>query len=124
VDRGIVLLAALQSQPAPAFTQASSPHHSTRGLIADAVTAVAVSVSIWALVYAALPGLGGMLSFGTIGVRIGYRQSSAGIALCSPSMARFVRPGPIGVVRSGSLVSVHVRTTAADRTTRHLRRVA
>jgi hypothetical protein len=83
-----------------------------------------VSVSIWALVYAALPGLGGILSFGAVGVRIGYRQSSAGIALRSPEFARFLRPGPIGVVRTGSLVSVHFRTAAADSTAQHLQRIA
>ncbi|WP_156750830.1 hypothetical protein [Mycobacterium sp. 852013-50091_SCH5140682] len=123
VDPGIMLLASMQPQsPAAALAQAIHPHHSARGLIADAVTAVAVS--IWALLYSALSGLGGMLSFGALGVRIGYRQSSAGIALHSPELARFARPGPIGVVRTGSLVSVHIRNCAADRTTRHLRRVA
>ncbi|ORA35290.1 hypothetical protein BST13_14380 [Mycobacterium aquaticum] len=123
VDPGIMLLASMQPQsPAAALAQAIHPHHSARGLIADAVTAVAVS--IWALLYSALSGLGGMLSFGAVGVRIGYRQSSAGIALHSPELARFARPGPIGVVRTGSLVSVHIRNCDADRTTRHLRRVA
>lgn len=126
VDGGITLLAAaLQPQAAaPAFIAAMRPGHSVTGLIADAVTAVAVTVSIWALVYAALPGLGGLVSFGAVGVRIGYRQSSAGIALLTPDLARFMRPGPIGVVRSGSLVSIHHRTAAADRTTRHIERVA
>ncbi|CDO20315.1 hypothetical protein MMAG44476_02355 [Mycolicibacterium mageritense DSM 44476 = CIP 104973] len=126
VDGGITLLAAaLQPQAAaPAFIAAMRSGHSVTGLIADAVTAVAVTVSIWALVYAALPGLGGLVSFGAVGVRIGYRQSSAGIALLTPDLARFMRPGPIGVVRSGSLVSIHHRTAAADRTTRHIERVA
>ncbi|WP_396900423.1 hypothetical protein [Mycolicibacterium sp.] len=126
VDGGITLLAAaLQPQAAaPAFIAAMRPGHSVTGLIADAVTAVAVTVSIWALVYAALPGLGGLVSFGAVGVRIGYRQSSAGIALLTPDLARFMRPGPIGVVRSGSLIAVHHRTAAADRTTRHIERVA
>jgi hypothetical protein len=125
VDGGIVLLASLQPQSAaPALAEATPSDHSAPGLIKNAVTAVVVSVSIWALVYAALPGLGGLLSFGAIGVRIGYRQSSAGIALRSPELARFVRPGPIGVARTGSLVSVHFRTEPADRTTRHLQRIA
>jgi hypothetical protein len=126
VDGGIVLLASLQPQSAaPALGPATPRHHrSAPGLIADMVTAAVVWVSIWALVYATLPGLGGMLSFGAIGVRIGYRQSSAGIALRSPELARFVRPGPIGVARTGSLVSVHLRTAAADRTTPHLQRIA
>ncbi|WP_231376723.1 hypothetical protein [Mycobacterium sp. 141] len=125
VDGGIVLLASLQPQSAaPAPAKATPPDHSALSLIKKAITAVAVSVSIWALVYAALPGLGGFLSFGAIGVRIGYRQSSAGIALRSPELARFARPGPIGVVRTGSLVSVHVRTAAVDHAVRYLQRIA
>ncbi|WP_396922933.1 hypothetical protein [Mycolicibacterium sp.] len=125
VERGITLLASIQPQATtPAFAKATPPNHSMPRLMEDAVTAVAVTVSLLALFYAALPGLGGMISFGAVGVRIGYRQSSAGIAFLTPDLARFMRPGPIGVVRTGSLVSVHARTTAADRTTRHLKRVA
>ncbi|WP_157625865.1 hypothetical protein [Mycobacterium sp. 155] len=125
VDGGIVLLASLQPQSAAStLAKATPPGHSTLSLIKNAIAAVAVSVSIWALLYAALPGLGGFLSFGAIGVRIGYRQSSAGIALRSPELARFVRSGPIGVARTGSLVSVHVRTADANHTTRHLQRIA
>jgi hypothetical protein len=43
------------------------------------------------------------------GVRIGYRQAKAGFALRAAGIARFAGPGPLGVVRSGSLVVVRPR---------------
>jgi hypothetical protein len=67
---------------------------------------VLVSVSLAALAGAALPGVGGLGIFTAAGVRVGYRQAKAGLALQPPGIARFARPGPLGVVRSGSLVEV------------------
>ena len=46
-------------------------------------------------------------------MRIGYRQAKAGIALYRTDLARFAPRGPIGVVRSDAMVSVHRRS--ADR---------
>ena len=43
------------------------------------------------------------------GVRVGYRQAKAGVALRTTGIAHFARPGPLGVVRSGSLVVVRPR---------------
>lgn len=70
----------------------------------EAVTALLVSVSLWALITAALPGLGGLAAIGATGVRIGYRQAKAGLALRTTELARFAAGGPIGVVRSDSLI--------------------
>jgi hypothetical protein len=39
-------------------------------------------------------------------VRIGYRQAKAGFVLRTAGIARFARPGPLGVVRPGALVVV------------------
>jgi hypothetical protein len=49
------------------------------------------------------------------GVRIGYRQAKAGLAVRVAGIARFAGPGPLGVVRSGSLITLHPRTARADR---------
>ena len=65
--------------------------------------------SLWALAAVALPGIGGLVFLILAGVRIGYRQAKAGFALRAAGIARFARPGPLGVVRSGSLVGVRPR---------------
>ena len=57
--------------------------------------------SLWALAAVALPGVGGLVFLTLAGVRIGYRQAKAGFALRAAGIARFARPGPLGVVRSG-----------------------
>lgn len=127
-DGGITLLTAQRQQLAPAPLAAPAPpHRSVPTVINDTIAAIVVSLSLWSIFYAALPGLGGLLSFGAAGVRIGYRQANAEFALHTTEMARFLRPGPIGVVRTGSLVSVHSRTTpTSGRTTqrRHFKPAA
>ncbi|WP_135453008.1 hypothetical protein [Mycobacterium sp. DL99] len=111
-DGGITLLTAQRQQLEPAPLAAPAPpHRSAPTVIKDTVAAIVVALSLWSIFYAALPGLGGLLSFGAAGVRIGYRQANAGLALHTTEVARFLRPGPIGVVRTGSLVSIHSRTT-------------
>ena len=65
--------------------------------------------SLWALAAAALPGVGGLVIITATGVRVGYRQAKAGFVLPAAGIARFARPGPLGVVRSGSLVVVRSR---------------
>ncbi len=95
------------------------------GAVQGAITALA-AMSLWALLSAALPGLGGLFAFAATGMRIGYRQARAGITLPATAFARFARAGPIGVVRTGSLVSVHTRTPAPVQVppVRHLRLVS
>ena len=60
----------------------------------------------------ALPGTGGLTILTAAGVRIGYRQAKVGFVVQTGGIARFARPGagPIGVVRSGSLVVVRLRS--------------
>ena len=65
--------------------------------------------SLWALAAGALPGVGGLVILTATGVRVGYRQANAGFLLPAAGIARFARPGPLGVVRSGSLVVVRPR---------------
>ncbi len=52
-----------------------------------------LSVSLWALVTAALPGLSGLVILCAAGVRLGYRQAKAGLALRSPSWATSAEHG-------------------------------
>jgi hypothetical protein len=67
------------------------------------------AASLWALAAVALPGVGGLLMLTLAGVRVGYRQAKAGFAVRTAGIARFARPGTLGVVRSGSLVVVRPR---------------
>ncbi|MGH3640331.1 MAG: hypothetical protein ACRDUX_15030 [Mycobacterium sp.] len=65
-----------------------------------------IAASLSAMVAAALPGLVAFLIPTAAGMGVGYRQAKAGIALRGPGMARFAGSGPIGIVRSGSLVAL------------------
>jgi len=67
------------------------------------------SPALAALLAAALPGLGGLLIVTGAGARLGYRQAKAELALRTAGVNRFARSGPIGVVRSGSMVYVRPR---------------
>lgn len=73
------------------------------------------SPALAVLLYAALPGVGGLLFLTGAGMRLGYRQAKAGFALRVAGIARFAPSGPIGVVRSGSLVFVRPRALATGR---------
>ncbi len=75
----------------------------------DALRDLPVAVSVAALAAVALPGVGGLVILTLAGVRIGYRQAKAGFALRTAGIARFAGPGPLGVIRSGSLVVVRPR---------------
>jgi len=72
-------------------------------------------ISLAALAALALPGAGGLTFLTAAGVRVGYRQAKAGSALRTAGIARFAGPGPLGVVRSGSLVVIRPRTGARRR---------
>ena len=71
-----------------------------------------VAATLAALAAAALPGLGGLLTLNAAGIRIGYRQAKFGFAVQTSGIARFARPGPIGVVRSGSLVFIRPKASS------------
>ena len=110
----------------------------TRSFLDNVVRSVLAPASLTALAAIAVPGLGGLLIVCAAAVRIGYRQAKAGLAVRVAGIARFAGPGPLGVVRSGSLITLHPRRTARiDRTrvaltvrakaahaTRHLEKVA
>ena len=80
-----------------------------RSFLRHALHDLPVAVSVAALAAVALPGVGGLVILTLAGVRIGYRQAKAGFVLRTAGIARFARPGPLGVVRSGSLVFVRPR---------------
>jgi hypothetical protein len=67
---------------------------------------VIVAVSLSAMFAAALPGLVGLVIPVVAGMHIGYRQAKAGRALRMSGIAHLAASGPIGVVRSGSLVAL------------------
>jgi len=73
------------------------------------VDAVLLPASLSALAAVALPGVGGLLIICAAGIRIGYRQAKAGFALQKAGIVRFAGTGPLGVVRSGSLVTLSPR---------------
>lgn len=73
-----------------------------------AVSTLLVPLSIATLAAVALPGVGGLLVICALGVRIGYRQAKAGWAVRVTGISRFAGSGPLGVVRSGSMVTLHV----------------
>jgi len=72
-------------------------------------------LSLAALAALALPGAGGLTILTAAGVRVGYRQAKAGSAVRAAGITGFARPGPIGVVRSGSIVVIRPRTPAPRR---------
>jgi len=78
-------------------------------LLENTVKAVLAPVSLSALAAFALPGVGGLLIICAAGMRFGYRQAKAALAVRTTGISRFARQGPLGVVRSGSLVAVHPR---------------
>ncbi|WP_156525947.1 hypothetical protein [Mycobacterium adipatum] len=80
-----------------------------------AVSTLLVPISIAALAAVALPGVGGLLVICALGIRIGYRQAKAGWAIRVAGIARFAGSGPMGVVRSGSMITLHTRRPSADR---------
>ncbi|MCH9667783.1 MAG: hypothetical protein K0U76_07295 [Actinomycetia bacterium] len=98
---------AAPSQVVPASIPAMAGKYET--LFDRAFGAMLVPLSLWALATGALPGLVGLLVVFGAGARVGYRQAKAGFALKMAGIARFAGPGPLGVVRSGSLVTLHQR---------------
>ena len=99
------------SQVGPALSLPGTAPPAPNGAIAMGVRsflrhALPLATSLWTLAAVALPGFGGLVILTLVGVRIGYRQAKAGFLLRTAGIARFAGPGPLGVVRSGSLVAV------------------
>ncbi|MET0473515.1 MAG: hypothetical protein ABW001_02645 [Mycobacterium sp.] len=74
-----------------------------------------IAASLSAMAAAALPGLAGFLLPVLAGMRIGYRQAKSGRALRASGIARFAGAGPIGIVRSGSVVALRPSARRAAR---------
>jgi hypothetical protein len=87
------------------------------------VRALFVPASLSALAALALPGVGGLLIICALGVRIGYRQAKALLEVRRAGIASFAGPGPLGVVRSGSLIALRPRALGvrSDRALRVVR---
>jgi hypothetical protein len=73
------------------------------------VRALFVPASLSALAAVALPGVGGLLIICALGARVGYRQAKALLEVRRAGIACFAGPGPLGVVRSGSLIALRPR---------------
>jgi hypothetical protein len=78
-------------------------------ILEHTVGALLVPASLSALTAVALPGVGGLLIICAAGMRVGYRQAKAGWAVQITGIARLAGPGPLGVVRSGSLIALRPR---------------
>ena len=86
-----------------------------RSVIQHTVDAFLAPLSLVILAAMASPGVAGLLLLSAAGMFVGYRQARAASMLRAVGIARFVKSGPLGVVRSGSLVAVHPRTSNAGR---------
>ncbi|OBI75842.1 hypothetical protein [Mycobacterium sp. E740] len=82
---------------------------SAKSIFDHVIDAVLVPASLTALAAVALPGLGALLVVAAAGIRVGYRQAKAGLALRASGITRFAGSGPLGVVRSGSMVALRQR---------------
>ncbi|WP_126298334.1 hypothetical protein [Mycolicibacterium phlei] len=81
-----------------------------QSLFQHVIEAVLVPASLTALAAVALPGIGALLVVSAAGVRLGYRQAKAALKMRTSGIARFAGPGPIGVVRSGSMIALRQRS--------------
>ena len=86
-----------------------------RSFLEHTVSAILVPASLSALAAVALPGVGGLLIICAIGMRFGYRQAKALLAVRRAGIACFAGPGPLGVVRSGSLIALRPRASRVAR---------
>lgn len=96
------------AKPMPAGLRGIATSGSPDSFLDRAVTEVLLPLSLAALAAVALPGVGGLLVICGLGIRIGYRQAKAGWAVHVAGIGRFAGAGPMGVVRSGSMVALHV----------------
>jgi hypothetical protein len=80
-------------------------------LLEHTVRAFLAPASLSALAALALPGVAGLLIVCAAGMRVGYRQAKAALAVRTTGISRFARQGPLGVARSGSLVTLHPRSS-------------
>jgi hypothetical protein len=86
-----------------------------RSILQHTVDAVLAPLSMLALAALASPGVVGLLLLSAAGMFVGYRQAKAASMLRAVGIARFVKAGPLGVVRSGGLIALHARPATAAR---------
>jgi hypothetical protein len=90
-----------------------------RSVLQHTVDAVLAPLSVLALAALASPGVVGLLLLSVAGMFVGYRQAKAASMLRAVGIARFVKAGPLGVVRSGGLVALHTRPAPGSRPESH-----
>jgi hypothetical protein len=108
--RGDIELAGMSYQ-LPASGIAPAPQDATTpsalgSFLENTVSALFVPASLSALAAVALPGVAGLLIICSLGMRIGYRQAKALFEMRRAGIAIFAGSGPLGVVRSGSLIAL------------------
>jgi hypothetical protein len=81
----------------------------TVGRIVHEVVETLREVSLKDLALAALPGIAGLMFLFALGVGLGHRQARFTFSLDTGGALRFAVHGPLGVVRSGQLISVRTR---------------
>jgi hypothetical protein len=86
-----------------------------RSVLQHTVDAFLAPLSLLALAALASPGVTGLVLLSAAGMFVGYRQARAASMLRAVGIARFVKAGPLGVVRSGGLVALHARPSGAAR---------
>ena len=86
-----------------------------RSVLQHTVGAMLAPLSVLALAALASPGVAGLLLLGAAGMFVGYRQARAASMLRAVGIARFAKAGPLGIVRPGGFVAVHVRPSRAAR---------
>ncbi|RWA19163.1 hypothetical protein MELE44368_21750 [Mycolicibacterium elephantis DSM 44368] len=92
----------------PAASEAAKPP-AAKWFLDHVVSAVLVPASLTALAALALPGVAGLLVIVAAGIRLGYRQAKAAFVMRASGIARFAGSGPVGVVRSGSFITLRQR---------------
>jgi hypothetical protein len=80
-----------------------------RAFLEHTVDALLAPLSLLAVAALASPGVAGLILLGVAGMFVGYRQARAASVLRAVGIGRFVKSGPLGVVRSDGLVAVRAR---------------
>lgn len=96
------------STPVGAHPAAPDPplFEELREILQSRGTILIAAVSLSAMFLAALPGLAGIAIPGAAGVGIGYRQAKAMRSLRGSGIAHLAPTGPLGVVRSASVIEL------------------
>jgi len=91
---------------AETLAPASASPGDVKSFLNHTVDAILVPASVSALAALALPGVAGLLIACAAGMRVGYRQAKAAMAARKSGIARFAGSGPLGVVKSGSMIAL------------------